>query len=208
MWRSGGVRRPRRNRSGPGDNRAVVAGSAADRRPAGHERSSILSGSARSFRAPSSPAHTGGAAAHGSRRDRTRTSRRPGQAAPRTRSGNPGAAGTAIPPSRPAPPGSSARSLTGTRNRQSAGTCSLMLNCDWTRPDLPTLADDAIIRTVLRPAIPPDGGVWRRTGCSRNEIWGSPGRDGRRSLGRPRDRTFGRSYDLLTIRAGRTILTG
>jgi hypothetical protein len=98
--------------------------------------------------------------------------------------------------------------LTGTRNRQSAGTCSRMLNCDRTRQDLPALADDAIVSTVLRPAIPPGGGVWRRTCCSRNEIWGSPGRDGRRSLGRPPDRTLGGSYDLLAIRAGRTILTG
>jgi hypothetical protein len=32
-----------------------------------------------------------------------------------------------------------------------------MLNCDRTRQNLQTLADDAIIRTVLRTAIPPDG---------------------------------------------------
>ncbi len=82
-----------------------------------------------------------------------------------------GAAGTAIRPSRPAPPGSSARSLTGTRNRQSAGTYSPMLNSDWARQNLPTPADDAIIRTCPRTAIPPKEGVWPRACYRRNEIW-------------------------------------
>src|SRR5215471_21400107 len=96
------------------------------RRPGSPGRSSIRWGSARWFPAPSSPAHTGAAAAPGHRWGRTGTYPRTGPAAPRTRSANPAAAGTATRPPRPAPPGSSARNSTTTRSRQSAEKCSLV----------------------------------------------------------------------------------